>query len=878
MNLLDHEWVQDHIAAHVAEGLPADERARIEAHASECSVCRTDLQEARAFDRSVGELFASARAQSGLEERVIRGLRAAPAKRRLSLPARLGLGLAAAALMGVTGFLYQGMQRKEVPPADPLPSIARNDQTIAPTERLGVNVTTKLYSQDAHLSKRESATVFGGGWTVADGTEMGTPIVTNGSTYYQYRNDSAGITNGSGAEYFHLSDTFGRPATERPLEKTEPTADPKWTSQETDRKIIRTGEMEFEIESFDSAVASIIKIVKEEGGSVATVNSAKLPNGKTKGSVVVRVPPDHMDTLILKLRALGDLKSQRVGSEDITKQYTDLESRLRAARTMEERLLKIIKDGKGEIKDLLLAEKELGEWRTKIESLEGEIRYYANLVALSTLTIALYEREILSPAGITESEQIQMGLETDDVEKTYQAALAAVADAKGRVTKSELKQHAAGQFTAVVDFEVAPEAAGPLRDRLKQLGTVSRLEIKLVQQTEGGSGRPTGTAVKRTEARFFLSLYNLANIAPRETVVLHLASGDAEESFKRAVARVEKAGGRVVSSNLNRQKNEQTTGMVQFEVKSSEAEAVLADLRSLGEVMHLQVLENPDAQNVTKSKRGFQCQIFAMGQVAPRETVTIQLAAQDVAKSYESLRDAVQKAGGRILSAQLNETDRRNATATLDFEVPRGQEAAVLAVLNTAGGVLSRNSSRAQDANNVVDSKLRMVLSVMDVANVPPRETLNLTIEVDDVDKALAAVRGMGGRVVESHVTRERSGRITGTIVIDLPLASAGGAADRISALGTVRAAEASKNSSVPDGPTAVARLNVVVSNSESIVPSDRGVWPQVKKGLSTSFVAATWSLNFILIGACVLVPWALLGWGGWRVYRRLRKKAATAA
>jgi len=32
---------------------------------------------------------------------------------------------------------------------------------------------------------------------------------------------------------------------------------------------------------------------------------------------------------------------------------------------MEERLLKIIKEGKGEIKDLLLAEKELGEWRER---------------------------------------------------------------------------------------------------------------------------------------------------------------------------------------------------------------------------------------------------------------------------------------------------------------------------------------------------------------------------------------------------------------------------------------------------------------------------------------------------------------------------------
>jgi hypothetical protein len=56
---------------------------------------------------------------------------------------------------------------------------------------------------------------------------------------------------------------------------------------------------------------------------------------------------------------------------------------------MEDRLLGIIKSGKGEIKDLLQAEKELGVWRTKIEEFEGELRYYANLAALSTLTLTL---------------------------------------------------------------------------------------------------------------------------------------------------------------------------------------------------------------------------------------------------------------------------------------------------------------------------------------------------------------------------------------------------------------------------------------------------------------------------------------------------------
>src|SRR5262249_46801346 len=142
-----------------------------------------------------------------------------------------------------------------------------------------------------------------------------------------------------------------------------------------------------------------------KGAFVGTVNSDKLPNGKVKGTIVVRTPPESLDSLVLDLRKElgkgGELKSVKLASADVTKQYTDLESRLRAARAMETRLLKMIQDGKGDIEQVLKAEKELGVWRTKIEESEGELRYMANLAALSTLTITLTEKEIRAAVGVT---------------------------------------------------------------------------------------------------------------------------------------------------------------------------------------------------------------------------------------------------------------------------------------------------------------------------------------------------------------------------------------------------------------------------------------------------------------------------------------------
>src|SRR5207247_2011259 len=120
------------------------------------------------------------------------------------------------------------------------------------------------------------------------------------------------------------------------------------------------------------------------------------PNGPADSrKLVAGLTPGRGDTsdLDIPIKATPRTIIIRTGGQDATQAYTDLESRPRAARTMEQRLLEIIKSGKGEIKDLLLAEKELGVWRTKIEEYEGEKRYYDNLVSLSTLTITLVEKE-----------------------------------------------------------------------------------------------------------------------------------------------------------------------------------------------------------------------------------------------------------------------------------------------------------------------------------------------------------------------------------------------------------------------------------------------------------------------------------------------------
>src|SRR4029453_3619467 len=98
-------------------------------------------------------------------------------------------------------------------------------------------------------------------------------------------------------------------------------------------------------------------------GFVATQSSSKLPNGKLRGPVIVKVVPENLDRFLQKARNLGELKNQTLGTEDVTKAYFDTDARLRNARRMEERLLQMLDKNTGKVSDLLQVEKELARVR-----------------------------------------------------------------------------------------------------------------------------------------------------------------------------------------------------------------------------------------------------------------------------------------------------------------------------------------------------------------------------------------------------------------------------------------------------------------------------------------------------------------------------------
>jgi len=149
---------------------------------------------------------------------------------------------------------------------------------------------------------------------------------------------------------------------------------------------------------------------------------------------------------------------------------------------------------------------------------------------------------------------------------------------------------------------------------------------------------------------------------------------------------------------------------------------------------------------------------------------------------------------------------------------------------------------------------------------------------VDKTAERLAAfVSESSGRIAESNIAHERNGRVTAKLVYDVPLSSATGLVQKFGAEGVVRVQKSSRNEQVPDSTLSIARIDVTLSNTDLIVPSDEGLWPQVRRGLSTSVTALSWSLTVVIIGVCFVLPWVIVIYTAYRIVLRFRRGRATS-
>lgn len=166
------------------------------------------------------------------------------------------------------------------------------------------------------------------------------------------------------------------------------------TEQETDeaveRKLIKEGRVEFETENINSTRKAVFEAVSKYKGYVSSDQEFKSP-GRKSNTVIIRVAADSFDSL-LKDVTLGVEKfdSKEIIVQDVTEEFIDIQARLKTKKELENRFLDLLKQARN-VTEILEIEKQVGQLRSEIESIEGRLKYLQDRISLSTLTMTFYE-------------------------------------------------------------------------------------------------------------------------------------------------------------------------------------------------------------------------------------------------------------------------------------------------------------------------------------------------------------------------------------------------------------------------------------------------------------------------------------------------------
>jgi hypothetical protein len=162
-------------------------------------------------------------------------------------------------------------------------------------------------------------------------------------------------------------------------------------AMEASRKLVRNATLSLEVVRYGDSAAKAEAIVAAQGGFLADAQVSRESGDHERGSLTLRVPAERFEAVLRSLKALGRLDGASVSTQDVGKEYMDLETRLEAKRDTESRLRELLRNRTARLADVLAAEKELSRVIEEREALEGERRYYDRQVALSTITIDLHE-------------------------------------------------------------------------------------------------------------------------------------------------------------------------------------------------------------------------------------------------------------------------------------------------------------------------------------------------------------------------------------------------------------------------------------------------------------------------------------------------------
>ena len=171
-----------------------------------------------------------------------------------------------------------------------------------------------------------------------------------------------------------------------------------------ERLVIENADLAIVVKDPKARMAEINALANEMGGYVVSSNlyQSYTSFGKEvpEATIVIRVPSERLDEALTRIKEDAvDIDYENRSGQDVTSIYIDLQAQLKAKQAAEAKLLEIM-DQATRAEDVLAIYLQVQQVQTEIEQLKGQIQYYDESVATSSISVRLIAEEGTQPISI----------------------------------------------------------------------------------------------------------------------------------------------------------------------------------------------------------------------------------------------------------------------------------------------------------------------------------------------------------------------------------------------------------------------------------------------------------------------------------------------
>ncbi|MGC9395765.1 MAG: DUF4349 domain-containing protein [Anaerolineae bacterium] len=169
---------------------------------------------------------------------------------------------------------------------------------------------------------------------------------------------------------------------------------------EPKKMIIYNAELSLVVKDSGVAQEEITAMIEGLEGYVSNSSSYTYSGGLRRITLTLRLPAEKFNEAMSALREMAmEVTQETIGTQDVTQEYVDLESRLRALEAKADRLEELMEQAE-DTEAVLAVYEQLSQTQIEIEQTKGRMQYLERSAAMATITVTLTPDELSQPIEI----------------------------------------------------------------------------------------------------------------------------------------------------------------------------------------------------------------------------------------------------------------------------------------------------------------------------------------------------------------------------------------------------------------------------------------------------------------------------------------------